>query len=94
MHERGKVAAIEMRGRLRIVGLLAVMIVLVCEGAQATPMITYDLSFGSGAPDKLTGSITTDGTIGPIYGGILRRGRLYGWGRSRSQLVPWTVAHI
>jgi hypothetical protein len=45
--------------------MLAVMLVLACDAAQATP-ITYDLSFGSGAPDKLTGSITTDGTIGAI----------------------------
>jgi PEP-CTERM motif len=34
--------------------------------AFSTP-ITYDLSFGSGAPDGLTGSITTDGTIGNIF---------------------------
>lgn len=68
--------------------LLAVAIMIVSGVARAMP-ITYDLSFGSGTPDKLTGSITTDGTIGPIFSG-----NVLGWSFHSVGSVPFTISGV
>ena len=52
-----------MRGN--IVGLLAVAFLCVCGPAQSTAIV-YTIDIGAGA---LTGTITTDGTIGVLAAG-------------------------
>ncbi len=50
---------------MKLHGLTALLLGFVCAIAQAVP-ITYNLSF-TDPPDTLSGTITTDGTIGPIH---------------------------
>ncbi len=70
------------------VRLLAVAIMIASGVARAMP-ITYDLSFGSGTPDQLTGSITTDGHIGAIFDG-----NVLGWSFHSVGTVPFTISGV
>jgi hypothetical protein len=59
---RGQSEGVPMR--VQIVRLLAVVFICMCGSAAATPIV-YNV-YISGAGETVTGTFTTDGTIGPI----------------------------
>ena len=62
---KSKTACVVKRGmRLKTMGIYAALLLFACGIAEATP-ITYTLSYAI-ASDQVTGTITTDGTIGNL----------------------------